>query len=335
LGPNGVSVAEINAADNEIPFAPRNAILPLSSPWEPVMTKRIGIDFGGSWLRIGTIDDERPDAEPELLKFPSPRDWDEFVELVASHDAPDIEGLGIAISGPIFKHAVVVTAPNLPWLNGVPVRKKLEAKLGKKVVIANDMEAATEGEMAHGVLRQYQWAIFDTISTGWGGNLILDGKRVDGEPGHANLRFDVPDQCGAGHHGCFEALYSGRNMERRIRAQLTGMKPSDDVDPWEAFHQHIDTKSDWALHLLDDWCEGAGRAWANTMNRIRPIEAVVYMGTTADSMLAIPGAIDRVRATIQKIAMFPEHQSNDFPIRAAQEPNRSIYGAVIVYEKEA
>jgi hypothetical protein len=59
------------------------------------------------------------------------------------------------------------------------------------------------------------------------------------------------------------------------------------------------------------------------------------MGTTAERMLAVPQALGKVRSTIQRIAMFPEHQSNAFPILAAQEPNRSIYGAVIVYEKEA
>jgi predicted NBD/HSP70 family sugar kinase len=299
------------------------------------MAKRIGIDFGGSWLRIGTIDDDQVDAEPQLRKYPSPQNWDSFLELVASHDAPEIEGFGIAISGPIHEHAVVVTAPNLPWLNGKPVRQALEARLGKRVVVANDMEAATEGEMAHGVLRNYQWAIFDTISTGWGGNLVLAGQRVDGEPGHANLRFDVPDRCGAGHHGCFESFYSGRSMERRIRACLTAEQSGDDFDAWEEFHRQIGAKSEWALQLLDDWCEGVGRAWANTMNRIRPIEAVVYIGTTAERMLAVPQALGKVRSTIQRIAMFPEHQSNAFPILAAQEPNRSIYGAVIVYEKEA
>lgn len=297
------------------------------------MTKRIGIDFGGSWLRVGVIDSDSHATRPELMKSPSPQGWEDFVALILEHDRPDIEGLGIAISGPIHDHAVVVTAPNLPWLNGRPVRNELESRLGKPVVIANDMEAATEGEMAHGVLKNYRWAIFDTISTGWGGNLVLGGKRVDGEPGHANLRFDVPDRCGAGHYGCLEAFYSGRSMERRIRARLADLGTKNVTDAWEAFHRHVSQESAWACELFENWCEGVGRAWANTLNRVRPIEAIIYMGTTADNMLAIPRALDKVRATIQKIAMFPEHQAPAFPILPATEPNRSIYGAVIVYEQ--
>ena len=81
--------------------------------------------------------------------------------------------------------------------------------------------------MAHGVLRHYAWAIFDTISTGWGGNLILNGMRVDGEPGHANITFDSPHHCGAGHTGCYEAFYSGSALEQQIAASVrAGAKPT-------------------------------------------------------------------------------------------------------------
>jgi hypothetical protein len=36
------------------------------------------------------------------------------------------------------------------------------------VVVCNDMEAAAKGEMGRGVLRQFKWAIFDTIIHGLG-----------------------------------------------------------------------------------------------------------------------------------------------------------------------
>jgi hypothetical protein len=89
----------------------------------------------------------------------------------------------------------------------------------------------------------------------------------------------------------------------------------------------------WATALLDYWAEGVGRAWGNVLNRIRPIEAIVYMGTTAEKLLALPNVAQRLRATIQRICIFPEHQVPTFPIVAAQEPNRSLYGALAVYDK--
>ena len=64
------------------------------------------------------------------------------------------------------------------------------------------------------------------------------------------------------------------------------------------------------------------------------MQAIVYMGTTAENLLAIPRVHQRLRATIKRIAMFPEHQLPEFPILKAEEEHRAIYGAVIVYEKE-
>jgi predicted NBD/HSP70 family sugar kinase len=196
------------------------------------------------------------------------------------------------------------------------------------------MEAATEGEMARGVLRHYEWAVFDTISTGWGGNLVLNGMRVDGEPGHSNVTFDSPYHCGAGHNGCYEALYSGSALERQIAASIPSVPDRSQADLWEAFHQKVEAGALWALQLLDGWAEGVGRAWANVLNRIRPMQAIVYMGTTAENLLAIPRVHLRLRETIKRIAMFPEHQSPEFPILKAREEHRAIYGAVIVYENE-
>lgn len=298
------------------------------------MALKIGVDLGGSWLRIGAVDHSNTIAGPHVATYPSPRNWQDFVDLLSRHDADEVEGFGVAISGPIENHTTVIHGPNLPWLTGRNVGVDLRAVLRKTVVVANDMEAATEGEMAHGVLRHYAWAIFDTISTGWGGNLVLNGMRVDGEPGHANVTFESPNQCGAGHIGCYESIYSGSALERKIAASIHAVPNQSQTDLWEVFHKEVEAGTQWALQILDGWAEGVGRAWANILNRIRPMQAIVYMGTTAENLLAIPRVHRRLRATINRIAMFPEHQSPQFPILKAQEEHRAIFGAAIVYEKK-
>ncbi len=294
------------------------------------MGKKIGVDLGGSWVRVGVLD---ADGSLRVDKHASPGGWEHFAAILAPYSAADVDGFGVAIAGPIQDHAVVVKGPNLHWLDGRDVRRDLEAVLRKRVVVSNDMEAATEGEWARGVLRNYRWAIFDTISTGWGGNLLLDGRRVDGEPGHVNVRFDKRYRCGCGNYGCNEALYSGSSMQRRIREHLPAL--AADADEWTPFHAAVDAGTTWAAELLDEWAEGVGRAWANVLNRIRPMQAVAYMGTTAESLIALPRVARRLRETVQYIAQFPEHKAESFPILAAQEPNRSIYGAIAVYDNVA
>jgi predicted NBD/HSP70 family sugar kinase len=295
------------------------------------MSGKVGVDLGGTWLRAGIVSGATSGVG-EYIKRPAPTAMDQLVDVLSPFARDDIDGLGVAVSGPIDNHARVVQSPNIPWLKGRNLRAELEQALGKRVVIANDMEAATEGEIARGVLRRFRWAVFDTISTGWGGNLVLNGVRVDGEPGHANVTFDSPYRCGAGHVGCREALYSGSALERRI-AELLYRRGGTSEEVWDAFHQAAADQADWALALLDDWAEGVGRAWANHLNEIRPLQAIVYMGTTAESLLAIKRVEERLRATMQRICIYPEHRRPDFPILRAEEEHRAIHGAVIIWDR--
>jgi hypothetical protein len=124
-------------------------------------------------------------------------------------------------------------------------------------------------------------------------------------------------------------------MERRIGKCLGTRQASQSfsAELRDIFHQAVDDESDWALDLLDDWAEGVGRAWANMLNCIRPLQAIVYMGMTADSLLPMPRAQQRLRETMVKIYMYPEHRRRDFPILPAQEEHRAICGALIVYDR--
>jgi len=68
------------------------------------------------------------------------------------------------------------------------------------------------------------------------------------------------------------------------------------------------------------------------LNCIRPLQAIVYMGMTAESLLPMPRARHRLRETMLKICMYPKHRQPNFPILPAQEEHRAIYGSLIVYE---
>jgi hypothetical protein len=123
-------------------------------------------------------------------------------------------------------------------------------------------------------------------------------------------------------------------MERRICEQLPSGKANrtSSSELWNAFQLAVKRETGWALALLDDWAEGVGRAWANILNSIRPLQAIVYMGTTAEALLQSSRVQQRLRETMQRICMYPEHRRPDFPILAAEEKHRAIYGAVIVYD---
>jgi glucokinase len=305
----------------------------------------LAVDLGGTNIRFRTFDidtplDKPPHKPPESVRSPETlRDLKDMIQkqigLVGS-----VVGVAICVPGPVEKdHHKVIMAPSLSWLDGRDLSKELatDGLEGAKVVVSNDMEAAARGEQAYGALQELDCAIFDTISTGWGGVLILDKKIFEGEPGHVNTSFDSPFVCGCGNVGCNEARYSGAAMERQILSHLEGERilfprdfPSSRL--WAYFDKELETGAEWATLLLEGWAEGVGRAWANVLNRVRPIQGIVYMGPTAEELIP-HRAEPLIRSTLKRICMFPEHASGKFQILRATCKDRSLVGATLIYQE--
>ncbi len=306
-------------------------------------SKVLAVDLGGTNIRFRALDTslhDPPDERPDPL--PSPGDLSRLQEMIEEQirNEDSVDGVAICVPGPVEEnHHTVIRAPSLPWLDGQDLSERLAKgeRRRLRVVVSNDMEAAARGEQIYGALQDIEWAVFDTISTGWGGVLILDGKIVEGEPGHVNISFASPFVCGCGNVGCNEARYSGAAMERQILSHLEAERilfprnvPADRL--WAYFNKELETRAPWATLQLEEWAEGVGRAWANVLNRVRPMQCIVYMGRTAEELIP-DKAEPLIRSTMKRICMFPEHASDRFPILPAQREDRSLVGATLIYQE--
>jgi glucokinase len=138
--------------------------------------------------------------------------------------------MGVGVAGQCLgRTGVVLNAPNLGWRE-VPFGAMLEAALGMRVRIANDLAVAAWGEQRFGAARGVEDAILVFVGTGVGCGLILDGRLHDGhrgvagELGHVKvrpMRSSTPvRRCGCGQLGCLEAYTSGVNVAARVREEL-------------------------------------------------------------------------------------------------------------------
>lgn len=135
-------------------------------------------------------------------------------------------GVGLGSPGPLDpRTGVILSAPNLPGWENVPLQEIMEDRLGMPARLANDGNAAVLGEWAFGAGRGHQNLIYVTISTGVGGGIIADGRLVlgrrglAGEVGHMTLQADGP-RCNCGNTGCWEALASGTAIARQGAAAV-------------------------------------------------------------------------------------------------------------------
>lgn len=187
------------------------------------------VDLGGSWIRAGVVG---PDgAVREVLRAPTPQAGPEAVAegitaLVRQLGPLPLGRVGVAVPGPLnVREGVVYEPPNLPGWKNVPLRRMLEERLGRPVVLENDANAAALGEWWQGAGVSSHHLVYITVSSGVGGGLVLDGKLyrgaegMAGEIGHMVVDPDGP-VCSCGRPGHLEGIASGPAIARWTEERL-------------------------------------------------------------------------------------------------------------------
>jgi glucokinase len=201
----------------------------------------LGVDLGGTKILTALVDDggrvlhrlrvATPAGGPEPVA-------DAIVDMVrrvcreAGVDLHATRGLGVGAPGPMDpRTGVVFEPPNLDGWHDVPLGEMLDARLGIRVLIENDANAAALGERWAGAGIGVDDLVYMTVSTGIGGGLILGGRLYHGvsgtagEVGHMVIDPDGP-RCGCGRCGCLEAVASGTAIAREARAAVREGKPT-------------------------------------------------------------------------------------------------------------
>jgi glucokinase len=195
------------------------------------MSDCIGVDVGGTNLRVGVVRDHevvwehryqadfsgicrRHDAVEAIRKIIA-----ELVSAVANarSEHSRITSVGIGFPGFIDPASgVVLQSPNLPGLSNIDIAGPLAQQLGLPVIVENDALAAAWGEYLLAEPRPDSM-IYLGLGTGVGGGLILHGKPYAGEHGVAMevghiIVHPGGRLCGCGNHGCLERYASASGV---------------------------------------------------------------------------------------------------------------------------
>ena len=202
------------------------------------MTQLIGIDIGGTNLRLGVVaSDIQADSKPVLLQ--EMRFHADFSGLCKTHQAevawqkilgtlsdaiaavraqyPQVQAVGIGFPGFIDPNTQrIAQSPNLPGLHHVDLAEDLSALTGLPVIVENDALAAAYGEFT-ALGDNFQHLIYLGLGTGVGGGLILNRQPFQGQNGVAMEVGHIITQangrlCGCGNHGCMEQYASASGV---------------------------------------------------------------------------------------------------------------------------
>ena len=195
----------------------------------------IGIDIGGTKCAVtyGINEGEKIEIV-DKLKFDTTHVDDTVANLLEytarimqkyGLDSNKVSAIGISCGGPLdSKKGVIMSPPNLPGWDNIPIVEYFEKRLGVKTAVQNDANACALAEWKFGAARGYNNVIFLTFGTGMGAGLILDGKLYAGtndnagEVGH--IRLEKTGPVGYGKAGSFEGFCSGGGIAQLARVRV-------------------------------------------------------------------------------------------------------------------
>jgi len=214
-----------------------------------------GIDLGGTKIEaviLPSIHDPRPilrnriDTEGHMGYSHIVDQIARLVEQV-SRDSGLMPGrIGMGTPGVLDPILQTMKNCNSTALNGQPLKRDVEARLGISVELANDANCFALAETHWGVVKERApdaRMIFGIImGTGVGGGLVMDGKvwngkhGIAGEWGH-NFLDESGGPCYCGKTGCVETVLSGPGLQRYY-ASVSGHEKKlkdiirDSADPY-------------------------------------------------------------------------------------------------------
>ncbi|TXB61866.1 ROK family protein [Phaeodactylibacter luteus] len=191
-----------------------------------------GIDLGGTKIEGAIIESISPLKVRSRLRVPTEKEKgyehiigqiEKVIRLLIDDCGERPDAIGIGTPGTTDPDSGLIKNANAVVLNGKPLHKDLEARLGIPVAMANDANCFAIAEARLGkVPREAPNAqvVFGVImGTGVGGGVVINGQvrngrqGIAGEWGH-NFLDDSGGPCYCGLSGCVETVISGPALER-------------------------------------------------------------------------------------------------------------------------
>ena len=181
-----------------------------------------GIDIGGTKTAfiIGDMQGHvlsRQEVPTKL--YPG---WQDLMEALVPKQGNPL-AVGVSCGSPLdSKLGMILSPPNLPGWDEVPITDWLSNRLGVPAYLENDANACALAEWRYGAGQGTHSMIYLTFGTGFGAGLILDDRLyrgqhgMSGEIGHARYARGGP--VGYGKAGSYEGFCSGGGI-----AQMAGV----------------------------------------------------------------------------------------------------------------
>lgn len=313
---------------------------------------RIGIDLGGTNIKVGIVDQSHKIIANHSVKTLVERNYKEIVKDMADAvsfllkqtniSISDCTALGIGSPGCIdSKNGIVVFAANLHWEN-VPILEELKKYIDLPMGLSNDANCAALGEVVGGAAKEYENAVMITLGTGVGGGIVMNKKIFEGghaggtELGHITI-VSGGEYCTCGRHGCFEAYSSATALIRDTKRAAQEHPDSllntlcngnldeiNGITPFDAAKQNDPAGKE----VVENYIKYLGEGIVNMVNIFRP-DVVLLSGGVCNQGAYLT---DPLNTYIRKYCFAGERAFIPPVIRATLGNDAGIIGAASIVE---
>ncbi|HAN30128.1 MAG TPA: hypothetical protein DCQ06_00890 [Myxococcales bacterium] len=249
---------------------------------------KLGVDVGGSRIKFGVVQKGRVIERALVpMKCSDPQTLVQLISQTAhrlcAQGGYTFEEIGIGVAAVMTQGGhEIIQSPNMPWLNGAPIRSMLQSKHKAPVFCENDANCVGWGEAVAGAGSTKGDQICLALGTGVGGSLILNGMLFRGvrgrgaELGHINIDPNGP-LCGCGGRGCLEQYASKTGLLRMLK-EFGSLTACD--DPIVELFNQARAMDPVARHIVRIAGRALGQGLAN-LNHLFGVQTVILAGGIA------------------------------------------------------
>lgn len=213
-------------------------------------------------------------------------------------------GVGLGLPGPVNvdQGTIGYDIQNLPELACFPLGAILRNYCETPVVLDNDVNALTLGELYFGKARGHRNFVFIALGTGVGGGIVVNGEILrgrnwyGGELGHMTLNPNGRP-CSCGSRGCLKTYASGPDLVAQVQERLEGREARVllnlcEQDPSRLLPEHIfaaaESGDPLCRELVSEVVQLLGAAVANLINLLNPELILIGGGPLANGDRLLP-----------------------------------------------
>lgn len=269
-----------------------------------VAKNRIGIDIGGTQLRVAAYNQDGEELAKTIIRndhdLGPVENLQRLVGCIESWGI-DYAGIGVGAPGPLnFTAGKILNPPNLPGWEDFKIVSYLEQATKHRTYLNNDANVAGLAESLSGAGWGYESVFYFTVSTGVGGAYIYQNKIVGGANSCAAEVFNMvlnefEDVRPTMNVGSLEDQTSGTAIGRLASKQL-----GRTVDAAEVFALY-EQGDEVAKQVIDRAADVLAKAVQNVCCVVDP-NVFVFGGSVA---LRNPWFIDMVHEKAKKLVLNP------------------------------